>query len=55
LLLKYLPLVSIVESVRLGYCPGFSVEVDYLYMFLVLIVMLDVGLLPERYVVRALN
>jgi len=51
-LLKYLPLVNIVESARLGYYPGFFVQPDYLYTFVVIIIMLNVGLLAERYVVR---
>jgi len=51
-LLKYLPLVNIVEASRLGYYPGFFVQPDYLYTFVIIIIMLNVGLLSERYVVR---
>lgn len=51
-ILKYNPLLQIVEWVRLGYEPTLPVQVDYLYVLTFAGATLMVGLLLERFVVR---
>lgn len=53
--LRWNPVVQIVEWVRLGYDPSFSVQIDYAYVLLWGIVSLMVGLLMERLVVRKMS
>lgn len=51
-ILKYNPLLQIVEWVRLGYEPTLPVKVDYLYVLMWAGCSLMLGLLLERYFVR---
>jgi capsular polysaccharide transport system permease protein len=51
--MKWNPITQIIEWVRLGYDPTIPVHVDYLYLFGWVFGSLTIGLLMERYVVRA--
>lgn len=51
-ILKYNPLLQIVEWVRLGYEPTLPVQVDYLYVLMWIGCTLMLGLAFERFVVR---
>ncbi|MBK3401258.1 ABC transporter permease [Methylorubrum populi] len=51
--MKWNPITQIIEWVRLGYDPTLPIEVDYLYVFGWVFCSLTIGLLMERYVVRA--
>lgn len=50
--LKYNPLVGVIEWVRLGYYADLPVTVDYIYIILFGISLLAIGLLMEKHVVR---
>ena len=50
--LKYNPVVGIIEWVRLGYYPDLPVKIDYLYIILFSLSLLTIGLLLEKHVVR---
>ncbi|MEN3212214.1 ABC transporter permease [Methylorubrum populi] len=51
--MKWNPITQIIEWVRLGYEPTIPAEVDYLYLFGWVFGSLTIGLLMERFVVRA--
>lgn len=51
--MKWNPITQIIEWVRLGYDPTIPVQVDYIYLFYWVFGSLTIGLLMERYVVRA--
>lgn len=51
--MKWNSITQIIEWVRLGYDPTIPVHVDYLYLFGWVFSSLTIGLLMERYVVRA--
>lgn len=51
-ILKYNPVVQIIEWVRIAYEPGAGFEIDYLYIYLWAFGSLGVGLMLERHVVR---
>jgi capsular polysaccharide transport system permease protein len=51
--MKWNSITQIIEWVRLGYDPTIPVHVDYLYLFGWVFGSLTIGLLMERYVVRA--
>ncbi|ACK84660.1 ABC transporter permease [Methylorubrum extorquens] len=51
--MKYNPVTQLIEWVRLAYNPSLPIEIDYLYIFGWVFGSLTVGLLMERYVVRA--
>ncbi|MCP1539018.1 ABC transporter permease [Methylorubrum extorquens] len=51
--MKWNPITQLIEWVRLAYEPTLAVEVDYLYVFGVIFGSLTIGLLMERYIVRA--
>ncbi|MGU3539427.1 ABC transporter permease [Methylobacterium sp. A54F] len=51
-ILKFNPVVQIIEWVRVGYEPGLGVKVDYVYVIWFALTSLSVGLLMERLVVR---
>ena len=50
--LKYNPVVGIIEWVRLGYYPDLPVKIDYVYIILFSLSLLTIGLLLEKHVVR---
>ncbi|OHV16415.1 ABC transporter [Methylorubrum extorquens] len=52
-LMKWNPVTQIIEWVRLGYDPTLPVQVDYLYVVGWIFGSLTIGLLMERFVVRA--
>ncbi len=51
--MKWNPICQLIEWVRLGYDPTLPVQIDYLYLFGWVFGSLTVGLLMERYLVRA--
>jgi capsular polysaccharide transport system permease protein len=51
-IMKWSPLVQIVEWSRTAYYPDLNLEVDYLYMVLISIGSIALGLVLERFVVR---
>ncbi|WP_438344918.1 ABC transporter permease [Methylorubrum populi] len=51
--MKWNPVTQLIEWVRLGYDPTIPAQVDYLYLFGWIFGSLTIGLLMERYVVRA--
>lgn len=51
--MKWNPITQLIEWVRLGYDPTMPVQIDYLYLFGWVFGSLTIGLLMERYVVRA--
>jgi capsular polysaccharide transport system permease protein len=51
--MKWNPITQIIEWVRLGYDPTIPVQIDYLYLFGWVFGSLTLGLLMERFVVRA--
>lgn len=51
--MKYNPITQIIEWVRLGYDPTLPIQVDYLYVLGWIFGSLTIGLLMERYIVRA--
>ncbi|TXN76877.1 ABC transporter permease [Methylobacterium sp. WL8] len=51
-ILKYNPVVGIIEWVRLGYYPNLSLEIDYYYIILFSLSLMTIGLLLEKHVVR---
>jgi capsular polysaccharide transport system permease protein len=51
-ILKWSPIVQIVEWTRLAYDPNLGVEVDYLYVLMWGMGSVAVGLIMERFVVR---
>ncbi|WP_338011783.1 ABC transporter permease [Methylobacterium sp. Leaf399] len=51
-IMKYNPLVQIIEWMRLAYEPNIGFSVDYTYMVLWVCVSLTLGLMLERFVVR---
>jgi capsular polysaccharide transport system permease protein len=53
-ILKWLPMVQIVEWMRQAYYPGMDVDVDYIYVLLWGGVTLMLGLISERTIVRRL-
>ena len=53
--LKYNPVVGIIEWVRLGYYSDLPVRVDYMYILLFALSTLTIGLLLEKHVVRKIN
>ena len=54
-ILKWNPVVQVVEWVRLGYYPDLDVTIDYVYVLMFVFVSLCLGLLLERQVVRKMN
>jgi capsular polysaccharide transport system permease protein len=53
--LRYNPIVQIIEWVRLAYEPQVGVQVDYIYVLLWAFGSLTLGLLLERQVVRKMS
>lgn len=53
--LKYNPIVGIIEWIRLGYYPDLPVTVDYYYIILFSFSLLSIGLLMEKHIVRKIN
>ena len=51
--MKWNPITQLIEWVRLGYEPSLPVQVDYLYVFGWIFCSFTIGLLMERFVVRA--
>lgn len=51
--MKWNPITQLIEWVRLGYDPSLPVQIDYLYIFGWIFGAATIGLLMERYVVRA--
>lgn len=51
--MKWNPITQLIEWVRLGYDPSLPVEIDYLYVFGCIFGCFMIGLLMERFVVRA--
>lgn len=51
--MKWNPVTQLIEWVRLGYDPNLPVQIDYLYIYGWVFGSLTIGLLMERYVVRA--
>ncbi|MEH3119486.1 MAG: ABC transporter permease [Methylorubrum populi] len=51
--MKWNPITQLIEWVRLGYDPTLPIQVDYIYVFGCIFGSLTIGLLMERYVVRA--
>lgn len=51
--MKWNPMCQLIEWVRLGYDPTLPVEIDHIYVFGWIFCSLTVGLLMERFVVRA--
>ncbi|WP_204265481.1 hypothetical protein, partial [Enterobacter hormaechei] len=51
-ILKWNPVVQVVEWVRTGYYPELAVQVDYAYTILWSLTALLLGLMLERFVVR---
>jgi len=51
-IMKWNPLLQIVEWVRLGYHPEMEVKIDYIYLFLWITISLSLGLLLERTISR---
>ncbi|MBD8906888.1 ABC transporter permease [Methylorubrum zatmanii] len=51
--MKWNPITQIIEWVRLGYDPTIPVQVDYLYIYGCIFGSLTIGLLMERFIVRA--
>ncbi|TXM72924.1 ABC transporter [Methylobacterium sp. WL69] len=54
-IMKWNPMVQIIEWVRLGYYPSLGVEVDYLYVLGLGFGSLTIGLIMERTLVRRLS
>jgi capsular polysaccharide transport system permease protein len=52
-IMKYNPITQLIEWVRLGYDPTLPIQIDYLYVFGWIFGSLTIGLLMERYIVRA--
>ncbi len=52
-IMRWSPLVQIIEWVRLGYDPSIPAQIDYIYVIGWIFGSLTVGLLMERFVVRA--
>ncbi|MBB5765896.1 ABC transporter permease [Methylorubrum rhodesianum] len=51
--MKWNPITQLIEWVRLGYEPSLDVQIDYLYIFGWIFGSLTIGLLMERFIVRA--
>ena len=51
--MKWNPATQLIEWVRLGYDPQLPIQIDYLYIFAWIFGSLTIGLLMERYIVRA--
>ena len=54
-ILKWNPILQVVEWVRLGYDPSIPVKIDYLYLVFFAVCSLIIGLLLERYITRHRN
>lgn len=51
--MKWNPATQLIEWVRLGYNPQLPIQIDYLYIYGWIFGSLTIGLLMERYIVRA--
>jgi capsular polysaccharide transport system permease protein len=51
--MKWNPVAQIIELVRLGYDPTIPVDIDYIYLIEFILGSLTIGLLMERFIVRA--
>ncbi|GJE65066.1 Polysialic acid transport protein KpsM [Methylorubrum aminovorans] len=51
--MKWNPITQIIEWIRLGYEPSYAVQIDYLYIFGWIFGALTIGLIMERFIVRA--
>lgn len=54
-ILRYNPVVGIIEWVRLGYYPNLPLTIDYMYIILFSLSLMTIGLLLEKHVVRKIN
>lgn len=53
--IRFNPVVQIVEWTRTAYDPSLSIEIDYLYIFLWILLSMTIGFMLERFVVRKMS